>query len=183
MIGSTFSSLLISQILARNIYVTSILKCFISMRLSFAIQIKPSCLRKVCLLLYFLPRWPVWHLWWFFHFHHWTLSWPLLQPLLLCLLIAWLFSLLSLSLPLCFRLAYFSLLLLTPCNIICLIWNNIDGMFACIFILYDTFYMHSLHSHIILSIVYICVAIYINYIWACPVLQYTKDLTGWHHIH
>ena len=41
------------------------------------------------------------------------------------------------------------LLLLTPCNVICLTWSNTDGRFDCIFIVYVIRRVHLLHSHCI----------------------------------
>ena len=55
-------------------------------------------------------------------------------------------------------LAPFSLLLLTPCDVIYLVWNNINGRFDCIFISSDRVYVHSLCFQDIFCI-YICVTV------------------------
>ena len=60
--------------------------------------------------------------------------------------------------------------------------KNTAGRCDCVFIVYDTLYIYSLHSPTIPSIVYICTAIYIAPIWVCPGLLCKHDLIGQYYI-
>ena len=143
--------------------VTSISKCFNSMYLSLMFQSNTTCLSEgppVSDLIVSATLWCPIHMTFLPFAHILPQSWFSMPQPLLELQFALLFSHLSVINFNTLILAYICLILLqTFCIVICLIWNNMGGMYDCLFIAYPwkctnitcsniSYYLHDIHYFI-----------------------------------